>query len=460
VGQVSIAPTDVDDGTARARTAQEGLRSAAATLITLLSDEPQLRTFIKVADHDALEAELRLFLKGAFDGGDWPPLQIQRSLLESHLADLAAAICERLQSPLPLGEDPLIAALQRLRQRRPDGGRDPRVARFYEALVDLIFFAGDRKPTLRLKARPSVQLLEGSWRSSDGSSAVVRGGVCRLNGGAPEQLRLEQGSVVLQGWTADSTNGVSVKWTKPGATMEWIRKDSDISGTDLSDDAPKVPDGMWRDTSGLVCTVCDGVCTFVSNGVKVIKTENGATMMDGMKVTSATDSVVKWVMTNGSKVEWRRLESPEQVEPLVGTWRNGEGHIFTIAEGRCTVLHRGPFEWAVKKGLLNLNGWSLTGITEKTIYWRNGARRMEWQRIDSVFDLSFLNGAWEASDGQCVHVLAGKVSSASPPSTAHLSMQGGLVAMDGWRAVALRQQSIAWRQGSAALTWTRVGDGS
>ena len=79
-------------------------------------------------DRAALALQLRTFLSSAF-GGEWPEICPADAVSDEHCRELVGVMLEVLAEPLPLGEDPMICAMQALHTTLSG---DARVVSFFD----------------------------------------------------------------------------------------------------------------------------------------------------------------------------------------------------------------------------------------------------------------------------------------------------------------------------------------
>ncbi|CAE8694901.1 unnamed protein product [Polarella glacialis] len=117
----------------------EALVAAADVLYKALRADGQLKRFFVAASNESvisLATILRRFLASAFDGDEWPMLNISPALVgPPAFSGLADAILTAANRPSPLGEDPLVAAMGLLCK---DMKSDLRVQAFYEQIRDAV----------------------------------------------------------------------------------------------------------------------------------------------------------------------------------------------------------------------------------------------------------------------------------------------------------------------------------
>jgi len=444
---------------ARALEGEDSLRSTAAILCEFFQAEPALERFVSSLDPAALEQQVQTLMKGVFDGADWPGINVERSLVESHFPSVRAALWDTMRGPLPLGEDTLVAALEKLSEQT-GSSQDPRLASFFEAIRDLIFFSSTpvRRNISKGPVKVTIEALTGRWKSSDGQLHVVTGKTCTFPGNDTKSLSTENGAIVMNGWTVTSMTGKAVVWQKSGKKMEWRREQSKPKDSVAERPSPgeisRVPDGLWQNSEGVLCTVHQGACTSLTRGSQAITSQNGVAVLDGWRVVSVSPASVKWERS-GHRMEWCRYENVRDVIALVGVWKNSDGLMCIVAEGECNFIPRGAPGLTLKDGILSLNDWVATAITEKEVSWQKFSQSMRWERIERIEEIQALNGAWKTSDGLSCNVKAGSCTFLNPAGTHSLAMKDGLPALNAWQAVAIRAQSVSWRRGSKTLEWQR-----
>ncbi|CAE8633053.1 unnamed protein product, partial [Polarella glacialis] len=116
------------------------LVAAADLLYKALRADGQLKKFFATTSNESvisLATSLRRFLAAAFDGDEWPMLNISPALVgPPAFSGLVEGILTAAKRPSPLGEDPLVAAIGLLCQDMNDG--DMRVKAFYEQISDAV----------------------------------------------------------------------------------------------------------------------------------------------------------------------------------------------------------------------------------------------------------------------------------------------------------------------------------
>jgi len=286
-------------------------------------------------------------------------------------------------------------------------GITPRVASWKKGQQSMLWH--------RVEHAKELEVLNGAWRASDGSTCNVSEGVCAYTskGKASVVLALQEGSVRLQDWSATSISPTLIQWHNSGQTMEW-RKDNQGSQQSTTSpsktgkgengsaaatstapaaqfsNAPPAAEspptqsrgltGMWRNTDGLTCTVAGETCTFVTKGACAIESRDGEHVLNGWKAAEITANTVKWERS-GRAMEWTRIQKPGDVEELVGKWKNTDGLSCDVVGGACTFEGRPSVDFTMQTGLVTLNGWSAVAITPTSVTWQKLGRTMEWHRI-------------------------------------------------------------------------------
>mmetsp|Transcript_173282 Transcript_173282/g.550109 ORF Transcript_173282/g.550109 Transcript_173282/m.550109 type:complete len:665 (+) Transcript_173282:111-2105(+) len=457
-----------DDEIATALAGDSALRIATGILCDMVREDASLERFVASNDPAALERQMHEFLKTAFDGADWPGIKVTRSLVEQHFPEFVQALWDTMKGPLPLGEDTFLSALEKLTTNSPSG-RESRVARFFEAIRDVLFTTlpstgsrVGRATTRKAPAPPTVGALAGKWRDGGGVLCSVAGDLCTFDGKDVQQITVGDGLPCLRGWIATSVTPKRVEWRAQGGTkMEWIKEASVGSngGYPQAHDI-KVMEGLWQSSQGRLCAVWQGNCTCTTGASGPLTSQaGGAIELNGWKTTSVTPTEVKWDRS-GQSMWWSRFASPKDVTALVGVWKNTDGLVCTVAEGQCNFIPKGSPALVLKDGVLSLNGWNVTAITEKKVSWMKSGQStknsMEWDRIEQVDDIEGLGGSWSTSDGLQCDVEGAVCSFRAPANTIRLTMKDGLPALNAWRAVAIRGQSISWRKAGKELEWKRA----
>merc|ERR1719330_1033419 len=142
----------------------------------------------------------------------------------------------------------------------------------------------------------------------------------------------------------------SVMWQKGNKQMEWSRADV----PKLS----KVPNGVWQNTEGLICTVEEACVTFISRAGNAYSfgTVDGMPTLNGWRASSVGERKVSWEK-NGKRMDWRLIENVEEVPVLAGTWKNTEGLVCTVKGDRCYFASKGNYRLTMDHGILTLNSW-------------------------------------------------------------------------------------------------------
>merc|ERR1712012_456571 len=91
--------------------------------------ERRLARWARCTDAPQLESQLRNFLVNA--GKSWPTIRVKRMVLEAAICNLVDALLDVFKDPMPLGEDVLVTAVERLGK---DATHDACVARFFEQI--------------------------------------------------------------------------------------------------------------------------------------------------------------------------------------------------------------------------------------------------------------------------------------------------------------------------------------
>eukprot|EP00440_Ansanella_granifera_P053707 gb/GFBE01058222.1/.p1 GENE.gb/GFBE01058222.1/~~gb/GFBE01058222.1/.p1 ORF type:complete len:1285 (+),score=394.99 gb/GFBE01058222.1/:1-3855(+) len=113
---------------------EEALVATADFLYQVLRAEPQLKRFFVSDNLVELAKGLRQFLGGAFDGGEWPKVQIGPDLIRPDaLKGLVDVLMMTIKKPLPLGEDALVKAVSVLSK---DLKSDARVKKIFQSIED------------------------------------------------------------------------------------------------------------------------------------------------------------------------------------------------------------------------------------------------------------------------------------------------------------------------------------
>merc|ERR1740139_48228 len=105
-----------------------------------------------------------------------------------------------MRGSLPLGEDPLTNAMNKMTALREE--EDERIAGFFEAIRDLVL-AGPSTTTLTKsiteKKAPTLKGLAGTWKNSDGLECVVAGNQCTFNGRITSKIVVQDNVPILNG---------------------------------------------------------------------------------------------------------------------------------------------------------------------------------------------------------------------------------------------------------------------
>lgn len=368
---------NLDDEFLEVALKEDSIHATADFLLEKLKTEPSLVMWAQAIDSTQLEQALLKFLGGAFEGADWPQLHIKRSLVEAHFAELVESLWECLKGRLPLGEDPVTHAVRKM-ATVPETA-DDRIARFFEAIRDLVFVNGIT-PVASIKNLPSLRGLAGTWKNTDGLLCTVSDCRCTFNSKITSTITAENGLLVLNGWTAVTMSSKAVQWEKGDKTMDWLRVDEHSPKSVR--EANKVPNGVWQNTEGLVCTVSDHICTFVTKGAYSFGAVDGMPTLNGWRATMITSKSVQWDK-GGKRMEWLRFKHAKDLPVLEGTWKNSEGLVCTVAAGICTFSKRGDHPLSMKDGVLTLNNWRATAITTDTVSWQKGDSKMRWDRLEN-----------------------------------------------------------------------------
>lgn len=128
--------TDIDDSLlVEVVLGEEALVATADLVYQRLRKDKNLMRFMTDSNLRQLASQLRLLLTGVFEEEAWPTMQVSPDLIQGGVEGLADVLAEVLQEPLPLGEDPLVAAMHILNKERRG---DPRVMNFFERVRSMV----------------------------------------------------------------------------------------------------------------------------------------------------------------------------------------------------------------------------------------------------------------------------------------------------------------------------------
>lgn len=116
---------------------EEALVATADLLYQQLRQDRRLIRFVLNSNLRQLASQLRLFLlSGAFpDEDSWPHMYVRAEALAGSVTDLADVLLDCLRRPQPLGEDPLVTAMQVTNSEFKD---DERVVGYFDAVRDMV----------------------------------------------------------------------------------------------------------------------------------------------------------------------------------------------------------------------------------------------------------------------------------------------------------------------------------
>ena len=120
---------------------EDALVAASSLVFQKLRADWRFSEFIVLADFSELAAHVRRFLQGAFGGDEWPELRVNEEILRGY-DDLADALVDALNQPMPLGADIMSAAFNLLATDMAD---DERVLLFLERVEEAAMVAVDNK---------------------------------------------------------------------------------------------------------------------------------------------------------------------------------------------------------------------------------------------------------------------------------------------------------------------------
>jgi len=131
-----MTATDIDDSLlVEVAVGEEALVATADLVYQRLRHDKNLMRFMNDSNLRQLASQLRLLLTGVFEEETWPTMQVSPDLIKGGVEGLADVLAEVLQEPLPLGEDPLVAAMHILNKERRG---DPRVMNFFEQVRSMV----------------------------------------------------------------------------------------------------------------------------------------------------------------------------------------------------------------------------------------------------------------------------------------------------------------------------------
>lgn len=108
---------------------EEALVATADLVYQRLRRDKNLMRFMNDNNLRQLASQLRSLLIGVFEEQTWPAMQVSPDLLKGAVDGLADVLADTLQMPLPLGEDPLVAAMHILNKEKR---MDRRVTNFFD----------------------------------------------------------------------------------------------------------------------------------------------------------------------------------------------------------------------------------------------------------------------------------------------------------------------------------------
>ena len=91
----------------------DALVGVADLIFQAMRSDDRLASQFATVDRAALALQLRTFLSNAF-GGEWPEICPVDAVSDEHCREHLGVMLEVLAEPLPLGEDPMICAMQAL----------------------------------------------------------------------------------------------------------------------------------------------------------------------------------------------------------------------------------------------------------------------------------------------------------------------------------------------------------
>jgi len=106
----------------------DALVGVADLIFQAMRSDDRLASQFATVDRAALALQLHTFLSSAF-GGEWPEIRPADAVSDEHCRELVGVMLEVLAEPLPLGEDPMICAMQALHTTLSG---DARVVSFFD----------------------------------------------------------------------------------------------------------------------------------------------------------------------------------------------------------------------------------------------------------------------------------------------------------------------------------------
>ena len=117
------------------------LVATSSLVFQTLRADVRFSEFIVSTNFSELAAHVRRFLQGAFGGNEWPELRVNVEILRGY-DDLADALVDALNQPMPLGADIMSEAFNLLATDMADDGR---VLLFLERIEEAAMAAADNK---------------------------------------------------------------------------------------------------------------------------------------------------------------------------------------------------------------------------------------------------------------------------------------------------------------------------